>query len=113
MHPSSLTLSPQGIAATAVVLRFVTSVDTTNGGSTVGKIEQGDTLAITFSDDMNPQSFCSLCSTSGNQSLTSDNQVTISLNDASSTVTATVSEPACTFASVPWRWVQEAMPVPL
>jgi hypothetical protein len=84
------------LTTTVIVGPYVTSVVTTNGGATVGRLEQGDSIAITYSDDMNPQSFCSTWSTSGDQSLAADSQVTLTLTNAA-TDRLTVAATGCTF----------------
>jgi hypothetical protein len=89
-------LAAPTLTTTVVVGPAVASVVTANGGTTVGRIEQGDRVSITYTDDMNPQSFCSTWSTSGDQSLAGDNQVTITLTNASPD-RLTVAATGCTF----------------
>jgi hypothetical protein len=89
-------LAAPSLTTIVVVGPAVSAVVTTNGGATVGRLEQGDRVSITYADDINPQSFCSTWSTSGNQSLAADNQVTITLtNAAPDRLTATAT--GCTF----------------
>src|SRR5581483_8232131 len=60
----------------------VTTVLLSNGGSTAGKIEKGDTIKIVFSSTMSVASFCSTWSGDGsNQSLTGNGDVTVTVTD--------------------------------
>jgi len=68
---------------------YVAALQLVNGTGTAGRAGQGDKVVVTFSDTMNPQSFCSTWSTSGDQSLSNDNQVTVSVNQAGTSDTLT------------------------
>ena len=89
-----------GLTATSTITvkvgPYVTAVSLVNGTGTAGKVDKGDQIVITFSDTMNPSTFCSTWTSSGDQSLTADNNVTVTLTNAASD-TITVSSASCTF----------------
>jgi hypothetical protein len=76
---------------------FVTSVALVNGPGIAGRATQGDQVIVTYSDAMNPSSFCSSWSGSGDQVLNGNNQVAVSVNQAGGGDTLTVSATGCTF----------------
>ena len=78
----------------------ITSVTLANGGATQGQIEKGDTITVVFSAQMSVSSFCSAWSNNANdQSLNSNGDVTITLNDGSGATndSLTVTSATCTF----------------
>jgi hypothetical protein len=85
------------LTTTVIVGPFVTGVQLLNGPGIAGRATQGDTVVITFSDTMNPNTFCSAWSTSGNQSIAGDNQVVVAVNQVGGGDTLTVVSTACTF----------------
>jgi hypothetical protein len=71
-----------------------------NGGSTAGRLEKGDTIAVTFSAQMKVSSFCSTWSgDSSNQSLTGNGDVVVSVADGTGATNdvLTVTSGTCTF----------------
>jgi hypothetical protein len=76
-----------------------TSVVLVNGGSTVGQVEQGDQIVVTYSQTLGVGSLCSTWS--GNQtdqSLAAVGDVTVTLTDGGiSNDTMTVTSGTCTF----------------
>lgn len=87
----SLTINPQPT---------ISSVVLANGTGTAGTIEKADTVAITFSATMKVSSFCSTWSNdANNQSLNTDNNVTVSVSDGSGATNdvLTVTSTSCTF----------------
>lgn len=85
------------LTTTVIVGPYVSSLLLANGAGIAGRATQGDTVTVVFSDAITPSSICSAWSGSGDQSLTADNQVTVSLNNSGSSDTLTVSSTACTF----------------
>jgi hypothetical protein len=78
----------------------VTAVQLNNGSGTAGKVDAGDTIVVTFSKQMKVSSFCSAWSTdTSNQSLTVDNDVTVTLADGGvlGNDSISVSSGTCTF----------------
>ena len=77
----------------------VSSVSLSNGGGTAGRLDDGDTIVITFSEQMSVSSFCSTWSgDTSNQSINGNNQVTVTLSDGGgSSDSVTVSSSTCTF----------------
>jgi large repetitive protein len=78
----------------------ITSVTLANGGVTQGRVEQSDTISVVFSADMGVSSFCSTWSGDGsNQSLNSNNDVTVTLADGTGATndSLTVTSATCTF----------------
>src|SRR5581483_4087873 len=78
----------------------VSTVLLSNGGSTAGKIEKGDTIKIVFSSTMSVASFCSTWSGDGsNQSLTGNGDVTVTVTDGTGATndSVTVTSGTCTF----------------
>jgi hypothetical protein len=84
------------ISTVIMVQPYVTAVALTNGTHTAGVVDQGDKIVVTFSDPINPQTMCSAWTTSGNQSITGNNQSTVTLSNGASDSIA-VSSSLCTF----------------
>jgi hypothetical protein len=61
----------------------VTSVKLVNGGTTAGKIESGDSIAITFSASMSVSSICSTWTNDGTNQSLNDGAVTVKDGGAS------------------------------
>jgi Bacterial Ig-like domain/Bacterial Ig domain len=77
----------------------VGSVSLVNNG-TAGKVEAGDAIVITFSEQMGVSSFCSAWTTgdANNQSINGNNQATVTLTDGGGSSDAiSVSSSTCTF----------------
>jgi hypothetical protein len=79
----------------------IVSVQLQNGGGghTVGKIEKGDQLIVTFSQQMNVTSFCSAWSgDTTNQILSASGDVTVTVtNGGASNDVLTIASATCTF----------------
>jgi hypothetical protein len=84
--------------STVVQVRvYVTGLSLINGSGIAGRVDAGDSIEITFSDDLAVSSMCSAWSGDGSdQSLNADNQVTVRLNNAGGSDTITASSTACT-----------------
>ena len=74
---------------------YVTGVQLLNGAGVAGQADAGDTITVTFSDVLDTSTMCSVWSGTGNQSITGDNQLTVSLNNAG-TDTLTMTSSLCT-----------------
>ncbi len=75
----------------------VTGVVIANGPNLAGQVDVGDTGTVTFSEQMNATTFCSIWTNSGTQTLTN---VTVTIVDGADTLT--VSTPSCTMALGLW-----------
>jgi prepilin-type N-terminal cleavage/methylation domain-containing protein len=78
----------------------ITSVLLSNGGSTAGKLEKGDSIVVTFSAQLSVASLCSTWSGDGaNQSLNSNGNVNVNISNGTSGVSdvLTVTSATCTF----------------
>jgi hypothetical protein len=77
----------------------VTAVTLVNGGSTIGKVEPGDQIVVTFSQTLSVSSLCSTWSGNlTNQSLSTAGDVTVTLTDGgAANDTMTLSSATCTF----------------
>ena len=86
---------------TVAPLPTITSVTLANhSGGTAGRIEQGDTITVVFSSQMSVASLCSTWSgDTSNQSLTGNNDVTVTLADGTGTTNDAikVASATCTF----------------
>jgi hypothetical protein len=85
---------------TAGTAPTVTSVSLVNGTGTAGRVEQGDKIVIVFSKTMSVASICSSWSgDTTNQSLNSNNDVTVTVTNGTLGFndTVTVSVGSCTF----------------
>ena len=71
----------KGLALTVNPLPTIVGVAFANGGTTPGMIDNGDTVTITYSGLMLDSGFCSTWSGTGSQSLTANNDVTVSVSD--------------------------------
>jgi prepilin-type N-terminal cleavage/methylation domain-containing protein len=91
--PMNLVVGATPLAATDVVLA--------NGSGTLGHIDAGDTVTVTFNKAIAVASMCAAWSNdANNQSLNANNQVVVTINDnagPSSHDTLTVTSSACTF----------------
>jgi hypothetical protein len=78
----------------------IASVTLANGGTIQGRLEQNDTITVVFSAQMSVSSFCSAWSgDASNQSLNSNNDVTVTATDGSGATndSLTVTSATCTF----------------
>jgi type II secretory pathway component PulJ len=78
----------------------ITSVLLSNGGSTAGKLQKGDSIVVTFSAQLSVASLCSTWSGDGaNQSLNSSGNVNVNISNGTSGVSdvLTVTSATCTF----------------
>jgi hypothetical protein len=82
----------------------ITNLQLLNGsGLIAGKIEQGDSIVVTYSEALHVNSMCSAWSSTGdstNQSITADNAATVTVNDNAGSTgndTLTVTSTSCTF----------------
>lgn len=73
----------------------VTAVTLTNSG-VAGQINQGDQISLTFSDELTPSSICSAWTTTGNQSLAGNNDVTVTVTGTTGGDLLVVTSPRCT-----------------
>ncbi|GAA4352958.1 beta strand repeat-containing protein [Angustibacter luteus] len=88
------------VSTVSVVVRvnpYVSGVQLVNGSGAAGRVSAGDRMVVTFSDTMDPSTFCTAWGTSGDQSITGDNQAKVSLNDVAAGDTVTVTSTLCTF----------------
>jgi hypothetical protein len=86
-------------AALSVVVRLapaISAMSLQNGTGTAGRLGAGDKAVITFSQPVNPQTFCSTWGSAGNQSLATSNDVTVTLTNATAD-TLTVTATSCAF----------------
>jgi hypothetical protein len=67
------------------------------GNNTAGKVETGDTLSIQYSAQMKASTFCSTWTSTGDQTLNTNSQVTVTITDNGANDTLTVSTTGCTF----------------
>jgi hypothetical protein len=76
-----------------------TSIALVGGGGSTGRVEQGDSIVVTFSQTMRVSTFCASWSgDSSDQSLTANGDVTVTLTDGEgSNDSLTVSSATCTF----------------
>lgn len=75
----------------------VTNIQLINKSGTAGRIDQGDQIVVTFSDQMSVSSLCSTWTgDTTNQLINGNNQVTATLNNGGPTDTLTVSSSVCT-----------------
>ena len=83
---SSPAPTPSGLVSTVTTIvkvdPYVTGVQLLNGPGIAGRATAGDTMVFTFSDVLDTSTLCSAWSGTGNQSITGDNQLTVSLNNA-------------------------------
>jgi hypothetical protein len=86
---AAFTVSPR---VTSVLLANKTG----NPGGTAGKAEQGDTVTIQFSGQMDASSFCSTW-TGGSGSLTANNDVTVKITNSGANDSLTVTSASCSF----------------
>ena len=86
------------VSTTVTVGVYVTAVTTGNATGTAGRVDQGDTFSVTFSDVVSVSSLCSTWVGDGSdQVLNGDNQVVVTLtNGGAGNDTMTVSSAACT-----------------
>ncbi|UXM91522.1 Ig-like domain-containing protein [Paenarthrobacter sp. JL.01a] len=76
----------------------VTNVQLGNGtGGTVGKIDTGDTVTITFSEPLTASTICSTWTSNTGQTLSGDSQVKVNISTGS---VMTLSTPGCASSSV-------------
>jgi hypothetical protein len=77
----------------------IAAVVVSNGGSTAGRIEKGDAIAITFSERMSVASLCSTWSNdSANQSLSANGDVTVTVaNGGAANDSLIVASASCAF----------------
>ncbi|MEV7664118.1 hypothetical protein [Paenarthrobacter sp. NPDC089316] len=75
----------------------VTNVRLGNGTGTVGKIDKGDTVTITFSEPLKASTICSAWTSNTDQTLSGDSQVAVSISTGS---VLTVSTPGCPSSAV-------------
>ena len=87
----------KGLALTVNPLPTIVGVAFANGGTTPGMIDNGDTVTITYSGLMLDSGFCSSWSGTGSQSLTANNDVTVSVSDGTGATNdkLTVTSAAC------------------
>jgi hypothetical protein len=85
------------VTTTVMVGPYVSALQLLNGTGTAGRASAGDRVVVTFSDTVNPKSMCSTWTTSGDQSLAGDNQVTVSVNNSGGSDTLSVAATGCTF----------------
>ncbi|WP_426566602.1 beta strand repeat-containing protein [Angustibacter sp. McL0619] len=88
------------VSTVAVIVKvdlYVTGVQLTNGSGTAGRVTAGDKIVVTFSDTMDPSTFCSAWTTSGDQSITGNSQATVTLTNAGTSDTMSVTSSLCTF----------------
>ena len=84
------------IATTVKLGVYVTALSLTNGTGTAGRPDKGDQIVVTFSDQLDVSTLCSTWSGNGDQSISGDNQATVTLNNVSGSDTVTVSSSTCT-----------------
>ncbi|RAX18221.1 hypothetical protein DC347_01745 [Pseudarthrobacter sp. AG30] len=90
-NPGTATAS--GITAKDMVAPTVTAVTLVNSGGTLGKVEQGDSLTIQFSEQIDATKICSNWTNSGTQTLSGNNNVTVNISTAN---LLTVTSTSCT-----------------
>jgi hypothetical protein len=73
----------------------VTSITLANG-TTLGTADNGDSVVIQYSEQMDATKFCSTWTNSGIQSLSSNNDVTVSIADNGTNDTLTATSATCT-----------------
>ena len=78
-----------------------TNVQLVSGGTTSGRIDQGDTIVVTYSQSLHVNSLCSAWPAAGDgadQSITGNSQVTVTVTDGgASNDSLTVSSSTCSF----------------
>ncbi len=85
------------ISTTVKLGVYVTNVAMTNGTGTLGRIDQGDRVVVTFSDQIDVSTLCSTWTDSTlDQAISGDNEVTVTLNNLAGSDTLTVSSSTCT-----------------
>jgi hypothetical protein len=86
------------IVTTVMQAPRVTNVQMVNGvGGIAGRVEAGDSIVITFSDQLRVSTLCSTWTgDTANQTLNGNNQVTATLNNGGASDTITLASSACT-----------------
>ena len=89
------TASAAGTTTKDTVVPTVSTISLVNGGGTagLGKAEQGDSLAIQFSEQMDATKICSAWNNTGAQTLSGNGEVTVNI---STTNVLTVTSGTCT-----------------
>jgi hypothetical protein len=81
----------------------VSAVALTNGGSTIGKAEESDTLAIQYSRQMDATKLCSTWNNSGTQTLTGNNEVIVTITNGSGGAGDTLSVSVPSACGTPFK----------
>jgi hypothetical protein len=85
------------VSTTVTMGARITNVQMINGVGTLGRIDQGDRIVITFSDQMSVSTLCSTwTSDTANQLINGNSQVTATLTNGAASDTLTVTSSVCT-----------------